>query len=72
MKQLQVYSSLGTTFSVGWERDDLPMLVHVFANAAPGERFDVQKHWPCKVCESHGYTEVNFHAQIGPALERGP
>lgn len=71
MKTLQVYRSLGALLSVGWERDDVPM-VHVFAQAAPGSAFKVDRHWPCPVCAAHGYTETDFRLQIGPALEAGP
>lgn len=70
MKQAQVFQSLGETVSVGWLRDDVPSVVHVFAQCKPGERFQPSNgaggpHWPCKVCEAHGYTEDDFHAQMG-------
>lgn len=71
-KTLLVYRSLGESLSIGWERDDAPGLVHVFAQAVPGAAFSVDAHWPCSVCSSHNYTEEEFRLQIGPALERGP
>lgn len=71
MKRLEVYRSLGPELSIGWERDDLP-LIHVFAQKVPGGAFSVDGHWPCQVCEAHGFTERDFHSQISAALERGP
>lgn len=75
-KQLEVYASMGGTYGVGWQRDDAPM-IHLFANVAPGQRFqpvnsDGGPHWPCDVCRAHGFTEADFHAQIQEALKRGP
>ena len=75
-KQLKVFRSMGAQFGVGWTRDDLPM-IHVFAMAASGERFrpsngDDGPHWPCTVCDDHGFTEADFRDQIQGALERGP
>jgi len=72
MKTLRVYRSLGEELSVGWERDDLPMLIHIFASVRPGAAFSVDGHWPCEVCKKHNYTEQDFRAQIGPAFEAGP
>ncbi len=74
MKQLKVFASLGSTHSVGWERDDLPM-VHVFGNAEPGARFKPSNgrggpHWPCPVCQAHGYTEADFHRQLKALASR--
>ena len=77
MKQLKVYRSLATSLSVGWQRDDLP-LVHVIAQAEPGEVITPSKgpqggpHWPCTVCENHGYSEKLFYEQLPAALEKGP
>jgi hypothetical protein len=70
---LELYRSLGTTLSVGWERTDLP-LIHVIFQAEPGEyvNFKLSSHWPCKVCEDHGYTIEDFKAQLEPALLLGP
>jgi hypothetical protein len=76
-KKLSVFRSIGKALGVGWERDDIPML-HVFAIAEPGESFqpsggpDRGPHWPCEVCEEHGYTEEDFHAQVIDALHEGP
>jgi hypothetical protein len=66
-KQLTVLPSLGTTYSVGWLRDD--GLFHQFAQAVPGERFrpvngNGGPHWPCSVCDAHGYTEADFDRQM--------
>lgn len=66
--KLQIYPSLGTTFSVGWMRKDVPM-VHVFAQAKSGEKFWPSDghggpHWPCIVCDYHGYTENDFHKEM--------
>jgi hypothetical protein len=68
LKELKIYPSLTTTQSVGWDRDDAP-LVHVFAQAEPGQPFTPTNgrggpHWPCKVCIYHGYTKADFHNQI--------
>ncbi len=69
MKKLKVYTSMATSSSsVGWERDDVPM-VHVFAQAEPGTVFQPSDgrggpHWPCKVCDWHGYTAEDFNAQM--------
>jgi hypothetical protein len=77
MKKLEIFPSMGGTYGVGWMRDDAPM-IHLFANAKSGESFrpasgpEGGPHWPCEVCEAHGYSEKDFHAQIGDALERGP
>lgn len=70
---LELYRSLGTTLSVGWAREDLPM-IHVFFQAEPGQRvkFELSDHWPCKVCKDHGYTIEDFKAQLEPALLAGP
>lgn len=68
-KQLYVYGSMNpNSCSVGWMRDDLPM-VHVFAQAAPGAVFQPSDgrggpHWPCKVCDHYGYTEHDFDEQM--------
>ena len=75
-KQLQVYRSLGTALSVGWPRDDVPTVIHVFAQAEPGASFKPEDgygnpHWPCRVCKAHGFTESDFRDQILGALERG-
>ena len=76
MKQLSVFRSMGPKFGVGWKRDDAPLL-HIFAMAASGEVFQPSDghggpHWPCEVCDHHGFTEKDFHEQILDALERGP
>lgn len=72
-KQLEIWPSMVSTLSVGWERDDLP-LVHVFAQAEPGQAFqpgDGQggPHWPCVVCVMHGYTRADFERQMTALLE---
>ncbi len=86
MKVLNVYRSLASSLSVGWERDDISIagaegvtgkVIHVFAQAEPGQPFQANDghgnpHWPCEVCAAHGYTEAHFHAQVREALERGP
>jgi len=64
------------SYGVGWERDDLPV-IHVFAKAAPGDMFTASNghggpHWPCEICDAHGYSEADFHEQIEDALARGP
>ena len=74
--KLQVFASMGEEFSVGWKRDDAP-LIHVFAQAKPGHRFTPGNgrgglHWPCPVCDAHGFTEGDFYEQIADALKRGP
>lgn len=68
-KQLEILQSLGTTRSVGWVRDDIPSLFHTFADAERGARFVPSNgrggpHWPCPVCEAHGFTEWDFHTQM--------
>jgi hypothetical protein len=68
MKQLQIFGSLAAEQSVGWLRDDA-RLVHVFAQAKPGERVMPSdgcggEHWPCQVCDHHGYTEEDFWSQL--------
>lgn len=75
-KQLRIVRSMGHTLGVGWMRDDAPMF-HMFANVAPGEKFQPSDghggpHWPCKVCIEHGYTDEDFHGQIVDALKKGP
>lgn len=67
-KKLRVYPSLARTLSVGWMRDDLPM-VHVFGQAEPGQIFQPSNghggsHWPCSVCEEHNYTVMDFDQQM--------
>lgn len=70
MKQLQIFRSMDPmSQSVGWLRDDPTKMVHVFAQAAPGEPFQPSNgrggpHWPCSVCESHGYAELDFKQQM--------
>lgn len=71
-KQLKVYGSLVTTNSVGWGRDDMPV-IHVFAQAEPGAVFKPSNgrggpHWPCVVCDEHGYTEDDFHKQMAALM----
>jgi hypothetical protein len=67
--KLKVFRSLAPQNSVGWLRSDLPM-VHVFAQALPGETFRPSNgpeggpHWPCIVCEYHGYTQEDFHSDM--------
>jgi hypothetical protein len=66
--QLQVFRSLAPEFTVGWKREDLPM-VHGFAQALPGTAFQPSDghggpHWPCKVCDYHGYTEEDFYRDM--------
>jgi hypothetical protein len=44
-------------------------MVHVFAQAKPGEPFQPSNgrggpHWPCPVCEAHGYTKEDFHREM--------
>ena len=68
-KQLEIMPSIGETFAVGWLRDDMPNVVHVFANALQGQIFKPGNgfggpHWPCKVCEAHGYSEEDFDVQM--------
>lgn len=75
-KQLELYHSFGGTIGVGWLRDDMKV-IHMFANERPGEIFQPSDgnggpHWPCGVCDEHGYTEKDFRDQILPALEKGP
>lgn len=70
--KLQVYRSLGESLSVGWERRDVPRLIHVFAQVVPGAAFSVDGHWPCPVCDEHGFSADDFHMQIADALARGP
>ena len=77
MPQLQVFSSVVGTYTVGWHRDDLPM-IHMFFKGVPsGESFRPSDehggpHWPCDVCDTHGFTEQDFTDQIHDALQRGP
>jgi hypothetical protein len=76
-KKLQVFTSIVGTYTVGWERDDLPLIHMFFEGVAPGEPFRPSDdaggpHWPCMVCDTHGFTEQDFHDQIRDALERGP
>ncbi len=76
MKQIKIYPSMLSTLSVGWLRDDLPM-VHVFAQAEPGAAFRTGNgndypHWPCAVCEAHGYTEADFGRQMLELMAKGP
>ncbi len=73
LKRIRVFSSLDSTNSVGWAREDLP-LIHVFAQAKPGEAFQPSNgnggpHWPCAVCDAHGYTPEMFHAQMLVLME---
>lgn len=68
-KQLEFLPSLGGTIGVGWKRDDIPGIFHMFASVLPGERFTARNaeggpHWPCEVCVAHGYTEADFHKQV--------
>lgn len=75
-KHLKIFPSMAGTFGIGWKRDDAPMM-HLFANEAPGALFQPSNgrggpHWPCPVCEAHGYTKQDFYDQIEEALERGP
>lgn len=78
MKTLNVYASLDPNlFSVGFPRDDLRNVIHTIAQAAPGEPIIPSNghgapHWPCAVCEAHGYSPTLFNAQIEDALMRGP
>lgn len=75
-KVLSVYRSLAPQFALGWLRDDV-FMVHGIAQASPGE--DVVPsdgrggpHWPCEVCDAHGYSEALFHGQVEAALLNGP
>jgi hypothetical protein len=67
--KLQVFRSLAAQSSVGWLRSDVPM-VHVFAQALPGEAFRPSNgpeggpHWPCIVCDHHGYTQEDFYVEM--------
>lgn len=76
-KQLGVFHTMGGTLGVGWKRDDVNM-IHLFANVAPGEKFQPTSgslrgpHWPCNVCDSHRFTEKDFHDQIQSTLDKGP
>ncbi len=68
MKQLKIYASLGKEVSIGWARDDVPM-VHCFASVLPGKNFKPSNgrggpHWPCTVCDAHNYSENDFHTQM--------
>lgn len=74
MKQLKVFPSLATTLSVGWRRDDVDGVVHVFGQAEPGQPFALSNgrggpHWPCPVCVAHGYTPEDFHTQIRELMQ---
>lgn len=71
--QLKVFRSLAASYSVGWKREDVPM-VHVFAQAEPGAVFQPSDghggpHWPCTVCSQHGYTEEDFHKDMTAIME---
>jgi len=76
-KQIQVYESMDPkSYSVGWLRDDMPV-VHVFAQTSPGQPFQPSNgrggpHWPCDVCEGHGYTELDFQDQMLEIMQSGP
>ena len=75
-KTLRVFRLMGFTLGVGWMRDDIPM-IHMFASVLSGEKFQSSNghggpHWPCDVCDEHGYIEEDFHDQIVEALEKGP
>jgi len=72
-KQLQIFRSMAEANSVGWVRDDVHMM-HVFAQAKPGEHIvpgdgHGGKHWPCVVCEHHGYTEAIFWSQLAALIK---
>jgi hypothetical protein len=72
--QLQVYGSLTTTLSIGWPREDLPV-IHVFVQAEPGKPFWPSNgrggpHWPCKVCKEHGYTKKDFYEQMAVIMDK--
>ena len=73
-KQLEVFRSLGETVSIGWKRDDVPR-IHVFGQGKEGEYFQPASgpeggpHWPCVVCDHHGYTEADFHEQLTRLLK---
>lgn len=68
--ELRIFPSLGREYSIGWERRDLEGVVHVFAQAEPGAPFSVEGHWPCPVCDAHGYSEADFREQVAPLLAR--
>jgi hypothetical protein len=77
VKTVNVFQSMGKTFSLGWERDDVKDVIHVIAQAEPGAPIlptdgRGNPHWPCQTCEAHGYTPDLFYAQIEDALKRGP
>lgn len=77
MKTLNVYASLGETLDLGFLRDDVPNVIHTIARAAPGDPIIPSSanggpHWPCQVCEEHGFTQALFYTQIQDALTRGP
>ncbi len=70
-KQLEIYRTLGGgEQAVGWLRDDLKGVAHVFAKGKPGEMFQTSDgyggpHWPCPVCDSHGgYSAEDFDRQM--------
>ena len=68
LKQLKLYRAFDGENAVGWDRDDVPM-VHVLGKARPGAKFQPSDghggpHWPCPICDAHGYNETHFRNQM--------
>lgn len=73
-KTLEVIPNLEGDLAVGWMRDDMSHVFHAFAMAAPGAAFQPSNghggpHWPCPVCDAHGYTEADFDEQMNKLME---
>lgn len=72
-KQLQLFRSLDPqSMSLGWERDDLPNIIHVIVKVNQGQHFSPDLHYPCSICENHSYRLDDFHQQVEVVLKNGP
>ncbi len=60
--KLKVYPDMGGEVQAGFMRTDVPMF-HSVAREKQGCAFDPAEHWPCTVCEVHGFTLEDFRAQ---------
>ncbi len=75
MKQLEILQSVAPGLhGIGWMRNDLPMF-HTFSIFKDGEEIIPSNgrggnHWPCKVCQEHGYTEEDFNNQLANMVDK--
>lgn len=62
-----IYPDLGGGLHVAYPRNDCP-LAHTIVRAEQGAEFDPGSHWPCDVCEEHGFSPGDFAEQWPAAL----